>query len=73
MIMYFHGYLASVDFVFDDVLVSGEEDVELDGPHLVLDDAADRGRSLVADDIDRRGPFIKLQRPVSWIESTRAR
>ena len=51
-------------FIFDDVLVSGEEDVELDGPHLVLDDAADRRRSLVADDIDRRGPFLKFQRPV---------
>ena len=48
----------------DDVLVSGEQNIELDRSHLVLDVAAHRRRTFVANDVDRRRPLVKLERPI---------
>ena len=58
------GQFGQDGLVLDDVLVGGQQDVELDGPHLILHVAAHNGRSFVADDVDGRRPFLELERPI---------
>ena len=50
--------------VLHDVLVGGEQDVELDGAQADGDGAAHLGRALVRDLDDARGPLVKLNVPV---------
>jgi len=50
--------------ILDDILVSGEQNVEIGIPHLLLFNLASIWSSSIADEVDTRCPFLEFMLPV---------